>query len=100
LTYKFDGTIDRGNSGGGAFGSDGKLVGMPYAVKSNNGSIGYIIPISRIIDFLAGKTDNIEKYTTKTNTNFPLYIKSVGLLYKNPNLLKTKYIEIKNAGKS
>ncbi len=44
--YKFDGTIDHGNSGGGAFGSDGKLIGIPYAVKSDNGMIGYIIPIS------------------------------------------------------
>jgi hypothetical protein len=73
---------------------------MPYAVKSDNGMIGYIIPVSRIVDFLAGKTDNIEKYTTKINTNFAPYIKSIQLLYKNPNLLKTKYIELKDADKN
>lgn len=100
MTYKFDGTIDHGNSGGGAFSADGKLIGMPYAVKSDNGTIGYIIPISRIIDFLAGKTDNIEKYTTKINSTFSPYIKNIELLYKNPNLIKTKYVEIKNADKN
>lgn len=100
LTYKFDGTIDHGNSGGGAFTTDGKLIGIPYAVKSDNGSIGYIIPVSQVIEFLAGKTDNIEKFTTKIQSTFVPYIKNIQLLYKNPNLLKTKYMELKNMEKN
>lgn len=98
--YKFDGTIDHGNSGGGAFGSDGKLIGIPYAVKSDNGMIGYIIPISIVWDFLAGKTDNIEKYTQKIEIDFLQYIKNSEALYKNPNSIKTKYVDIKNAQRS
>ncbi len=100
LSYKFDGTIDHGNSGGGAFSSDGKLIGMPYAVKSDNGMIWYIIPVSRISDFLGGKTDNIEKSTIKINTTFSTYIKNIQSLYKNLNSIKTKYVEIKNADKN
>jgi hypothetical protein len=100
LSYKFDGTIDHGNSGGGAFATDGKLIGMPYAVKSDNGTIGYIIPLSRIKDFLWGKTDNIERYTTKWDATFASYIKSIQASYKNPNNIKTSSIEIKNAEKN
>jgi hypothetical protein len=69
-------------------------------VKSDNGSIGYIIPVSQVIGFLAGKTDNIEKFTTKIQSTFVPYIKNIQLLYKNPNLLKTKYIELKNMEKN
>ena len=98
--YKFDGTIDHGNSGGGAFSPDGKLIGIPYAVKSDNGMIGYIIPIDRVMDFMKNKTDNVEKYTTKTNASFAPYIKWTESLYKNPNLIKTKFVEIRDAEKS
>jgi|GEM_PF-2487695 len=98
--YKFDGTIDHGNSGGGAFDANGKLMGIPYAVKSDNGMIGYIIPASLVKKFLLGKTDNIQTYTEKTESNFVSYIKGIEALYKNTNLLKTKYVEIKNAGKT
>ena len=73
---------------------------MPYAVKSDNGTIGYIIPVSRILDFLASKTENIEKYTAKTDTAFAPYIKSIQALYKNPNSIQTSYVEIKNAEKN
>lgn len=69
-------------------------------MKSDNGSIGYIIPVSQVIEFLAGKTDNIEKFTTKIQSTFVPYIKNIQLLYKNPNLLKTKYVEIKDADKN
>jgi V8-like Glu-specific endopeptidase len=99
-SYKFDGTIDHGNSGGGAFGSDGKLIGIPYAVKSDNGSIWYIIPVEQVIKFIWDKTDNIEKYTAKNSTNFISYIKNTQKLYKNQNTIKTQYVEIKNAEKS
>jgi len=61
--YKIDGRIDHGNSGGGAFDNSGSLVGIPTAVASDNSSIGYMIPITRIRDFLAQKTNNYETFT-------------------------------------
>lgn len=39
LMYKIDGSIDHGNSGGGAFNNSGELIGMPTAVASDNASI-------------------------------------------------------------
>lgn len=97
--YKFDGTIDHGNSGGWAFDTNGKLIGIPYAVKSDNGMIGYIIPTSTLKKFLLQKTNNYQNYTEETQKNFITYINNLQSLYKNKNLLKTKYVEIKNAGK-
>ena len=97
--YKFDGTIDHGNSGGGAFDKDGKLVGIPYAVRSDNGMIGYIIPTTNVKDFLASKTYNIEKYASGDTKKFNTYIKNVELPFKNQNAIKTKFLEIKNANK-
>jgi hypothetical protein len=77
--YKFDGTIDHGNSGGGAFDKDGKLVGIPYAVSSDNGVIGYIIPVNTVKEFLAGKTYDIQKHKTAPEQAFLTYIK----IFKN-----------------
>ena len=50
MMYKIDGTIDHGNSGGGAFNNSGELIGIPTAIASDNASIGYMIPIRRIAD--------------------------------------------------
>lgn len=69
-------------------------------MRSDNGMIGYIIPITTLREFLAGKTYNIEKFTTKISSDFSLYIKNLESLYKKPNLLKTKKIEIKDMGKN
>jgi hypothetical protein len=99
-TYKFDGTIDSGNSGGGAFDSTGKLIGIPYAVRSENGMIGYIIPLTTVNDFLAGNTNNIEEYNTSAPITFTTYIKKIQALYRDVNLLQTKNIIIKDAGKA
>lgn len=98
--YKFDGTIDHGNSWGGAFDIDGKLIGIPYAVKSDNGMIGYIIPISQVQDFLAGRSDNPESFRGKVEADFSKYITQNQALYKNSSLLKNKYVEVKNAEKN
>lgn len=73
--YKIDGSIDHGNSGGGAFNNSGELVGMPTAVASDNASIGYMIPVSRIQEFLSKKTSNYDIYTHKKNTAFIEFIK-------------------------
>ncbi len=98
-SYKFDGTIDHGNSGGGAFDTDGKLVGIPYAVSSDNGVIGYIIPMKTVREFLAKKSANREVFTADTLPDFQKYIANNQLIYKNPNLIKTKKIELRNLGK-
>ncbi len=39
MMYKIDGSIDHGNSGGGAFNNSGELIGIPTAVASDNASI-------------------------------------------------------------
>ncbi len=98
-SYKFDGTIDHGNSGGGAFDTDGRLVGIPYAVSSDNGVIGYIIPMKTAREFLAKKSANRELFTMKIETDFQKYIANNQVIYKNPNLIKTKKVEIRNLGK-
>lgn len=98
--YKFDGTIDHGNSGGGAFDTKGNLVGIPYGANSDNGVIGYIIPYSTVKKFLSGKTDNIEKYKYPISTDFKSYIWVLQSLSKNPNLIATKYVNIKDLGKN
>ena len=53
--YKIDANIDAGNSGGGAFDKDGKLIGIPYVASVGYSTLGYIIPVSMIRDFLDGK---------------------------------------------
>ncbi len=68
--YKIDGSIDHGNSGGGAFNNSGELVGIPTAVASDNASIGYMIPVKRIQEFLSKKTNNYEIYTHTMNQSF------------------------------
>ena len=98
--YKFDGTIDHGSSGGGAFDSNGKLIGMPYAVSSDNGVIGYIIPNTVIRDFLSWKSYNREKFVSPKLTEFAKYSKGIQALYRNSNSIKTKYVDIKDMGKA
>lgn len=97
--YKFDGTIDYWNSGGGAFDKDWRLVGIPFAVRSDNWMIGYIIPSSIVQDFLDGDTYNIEKYKSQDIKEFTTFVKTLQLVSKNPNLIKTKKVEIKNMAK-
>jgi hypothetical protein len=72
--YKIDGSIDHGNSGGGAFNNSGELVGMPTAVASDNASIGYMIPIPRIEEFLSKKSTNYDIYTHQKNKKFIEFI--------------------------
>lgn len=98
--YKFDGTIDHWNSGGWAFDTTGKLIGMPYAVSSDNGVIGYVISVETLKKFLSGKSYGIEKFTSPKTTEFAKYVKDNQLISKNSNLIKTKYVEIKDMEKS
>ena len=98
--YKFDGTIDHGNSGGGAFDKDGNLVGIPTAVASDNGVIGYIVTAKTVKEFLAGKSDNYEKTSEQIKKTFETYVNQIQSLYKNPNLIKTKYVSIKDMEKN
>jgi Trypsin-like peptidase domain len=74
--YKIDGTIDHGDSGGGAFDHSGVLIGIPTAVASDNGVIGYMIDRARIYKFLQKKTENYETYTTKRTPEFLKLVQS------------------------
>jgi S1-C subfamily serine protease len=60
--YKIDANIDHGNSGGGAFNKDDEFIGMPFSAQVGLTTMGYIIPIKSINDFLSGKWD-IEEYS-------------------------------------
>jgi Trypsin-like peptidase domain len=68
--YKIDGTIDHGDSGGWAFNHSGILIGMPTAVASDNGVIGYMIDRTRIYKFLQKRTENYELFREKRKNEF------------------------------
>lgn len=99
--YKFDGTIDHGNSGGGAFDTSWKLVGIPYSVASDNGVIGYIIPSKTVNTFLKGKTNNYTKVSKSAfNKTFQTYLTRAQKLYKGSLNIKTPYVNISGLNKA
>lgn len=59
--YKVDANIDAGNSGGGAFDKNGKLIGIPYSASVGYSTLGYVIPMSMVQSFLSGEGD-VTKY--------------------------------------
>ena len=62
--------------------------------------IGYIIPTHILRDFLANKISSIEKYASPDIKEFISYTKGLQALDKNPNLIKTKIVEIRDALKT
>lgn len=52
--YKTDANLDGGNSGGGWFNSAGEFIWIPTFVVNGQTTLGYIIPIDIIKEFLAG----------------------------------------------
>ena len=67
--------MDHGNSGGGAFNKFGELLGIPTRVSSDNAVIGYMIPITTIRNFIAGKTKGYTKMNFPVPSDFKEYIK-------------------------
>ncbi|MCK4635756.1 MAG: trypsin-like peptidase domain-containing protein [Candidatus Moranbacteria bacterium] len=59
---KIDAKIDQGNSGGTVKNSQGKFVGVPSFLKSNYETLGYIIPLEAVRDFIE---ENVEKDSEK-----------------------------------
>ncbi|MBC7498698.1 trypsin-like peptidase domain-containing protein [Candidatus Gracilibacteria bacterium] len=96
MMYKIDGTIDHGNSGGGAFNSSGELIGMPTAVVSDNASLGYMIPITRIANFLHKKTNNYEVPPQKTDRAFIQFISRLQSYPPNKGIYRWNNIMIRN----
>jgi hypothetical protein len=85
--YKFDGTLHEGSSGGGAFDRNGNLVGVPYAISSEDGSIGYIIDGMTVRKFFDGKTDNYERVFRPTyDPRFHAYIKRIQKLFHSSSI--------------
>lgn len=68
--YKIDGTIDHGDSGGGAFDHSWTLIGIPTAVASDNWVIGYMIDRSRILAFLGKRTENYTPFSVPRENRF------------------------------
>ncbi|MDD3645859.1 MAG: serine protease [Candidatus Gracilibacteria bacterium] len=73
--YKIDANIDAGNSGGGVFDSEGKFVGIAVSVKVGYTTMGYVIPLSKVEDFIK-KSDkvNIEDYSEELSSKFSSYV--------------------------
>lgn len=96
-SYKFDGTMDYWNSGGAAINSKWELIWIPYAIKSDNSVIWYIIPSQRIREFIqSGKSEEITQVNTK---DFKKTIKEVQSAYWK-NIIKDSRIEIPNITKN
>lgn len=95
--YKIDGSIDHGNSGGGAFNNSGELVGIPTAVASDNASIGYMIPIQRIQSFLAKRTNNYELYTHISDRSFTKFLQRIQSYTSVKLFLQWKDLVAKNS---
>lgn len=97
--YKIDATIDHGSSEGGAFDADGKMVGMPYRMASDTTVIGYMIPSSMLVTYLAGKSESMEKAKTVKDTKFEAYIAEIEKLSKNPAQIVNSMVKIPNISK-
>ncbi|MBP8016791.1 hypothetical protein KAZ01_02175, partial [Candidatus Gracilibacteria bacterium] len=68
---------------GGAFDKKGDFIGIPYSASIGYSTLGYMIPVSKIKDFLADKGD-ITNYN-KTDANFIVYINKI-----NTSILEQK----------
>lgn len=79
--YKIDANLDGWNSGGWGFDSAGKLVGIPTFVSEWYTTLGYIVPINKVRDFLA-KRGNIKEVSHQVNTQFKEYITKVASAVK------------------
>ena len=96
MMYKIDGTIDHGNSGGGAFNNSGELIGIPTAIASDNASIGYMIPIRRIADFLNKKTSSYEIVNTQRDRLFAQFISRIQMYRPNKSSYRWNDLTIRN----
>lgn len=94
--YKIDGTIDHGNSGGGAFNNSGELIGTPTAVASDNASLGYMIPIRRIADFLDKRTSNYEPSLKRMDRSFTQFIARIQAYHPNKNIHRWRDMTLTN----
>ncbi len=74
--YKIDANIDSWNSWGGAFDSEGNLIGIAVSVKVWYTTMWYIIPLEKINNF-KNKKWTIKKYDEKINKEFETYIKNI-----------------------
>ncbi len=58
LYFKTDAKVNSGNSGGAAFDSSNKFLGVPTAVSGGQGNIGYIIKAQQVINFIKESITN------------------------------------------
>ena len=82
--YKIDANIDHGNSWGGAFDKDDIFIGMPYVAQTGLTTMGYLIPVKMINDFLSGIGD-IRDYSIDESA-FSSYIENVNMNVKNQSI--------------
>ncbi|MDD2694218.1 MAG: trypsin-like peptidase domain-containing protein [Candidatus Gracilibacteria bacterium] len=99
--YKIDASIDHGNSGGGAFDDEGNLIGIPYAVSSDNGVIGYMISRKVIDEFLTEKTLGYTIVQKQSNLNFERFLSQNHIQMQRAQYIRGGGLEIfnpKNSG--
>lgn len=79
---KTDATIDSGNSGGAAFGKKDELVGIPSAIKTENSTIGYVISIEKVREFLGSKLAKPDQISAERAEKFQKYIRQNAEYYR------------------
>ncbi|MFA7717559.1 MAG: serine protease [Candidatus Absconditabacterales bacterium] len=87
--YKTDANVDEGNSGGGGFDSGDNFVGIPTFVVNGMTTLGYLIPISTIQDFIAGKSGTT--YKVKASIIFDKWLKKIYALQKAGKIENTLF---------
>lgn len=82
--YKVDANMDAGNSGWWAFDEDGGLIGISAAVSVGYTTLGLVIPMDKVNDFLANK--GVTKHGKTPNLSFANYIMSKNSILKSDSI--------------
>lgn len=83
--YKIDANLDGGNSWWGWFDKDNRLIGIPTYVVQWYTTLWYMIPTSKMLDFLYKKGDIVE-YTWIQDVDFTTFLDQLHLA--NADIIK------------
>ena len=90
--YKIDANLDSWSSWGWAFNNKWELVWITTAIFDWYSTLGYIVPVLDIKDFLLRKW-NIKYYKQEKDNDFKLFLDRYNLVVDSDNI-KTDYIEV------
>ncbi len=89
--YKIDANLDGGNSGWWGFDSEGKLVGIPTFVSEWYSTLGYMVPVNKIRDFL-DKKGVIKEILLPVNSLFKQYVAKVAERVKQNTIVHDELV--------